>query len=93
LRSERQWAGSKHAYAIGDGVFWATASTAGTWTFIGHPRGDRTGRVLVLASSPEIGFEIEADQCSPAGWSDPQRGREYRQRCFRSNPRGLKGNP
>ena len=55
-------------YSIGDDVFWATASAAGEWTFVGHPRGDNAGKVLVLASSPEIGFEIDADQCSPAGW-------------------------
>ena len=46
-----------------------------TGSDIGYPRGDKPGKVLVLASSPEICFEIEADQCSPAGWSDPQRGR------------------
>lgn len=80
-------------YQIGDGVFWATASTAGGWTFIGHPRGDKAGKVLVLASSPEIGFEIEADQCSPAGWHDGDRGRFYRLRYFRNHPRGLEGNP
>ena len=86
-------ASSKHDYTVGDGVIWATPSTAGEWTFIGHPCGDRAGKMLVLASSPEIGFEIEADQCSPAGWSDPQRGREYRQRYFRNHSRGLEGNP
>jgi hypothetical protein len=33
--------------------------------FIGYPRGDKTGKVVGLASRPEIGFEIAADQCSP----------------------------
>lgn len=37
--------------------------------------------------------EIEADQCSPAGWSDPQRSQTYRLRYFRNHPRGLEGNP
>jgi hypothetical protein len=81
------------SYSVGDGVFWATATTAGEWTFIGHPRGDKAGKVLVLARAAEVGFEVDADECSPAGWNDPQRGREYRQRYFRNHPRGLEGNP
>jgi hypothetical protein len=30
-------------------VFWGTPTTAGEYTFIGHPRGDKAGKVLVLA--------------------------------------------
>lgn len=40
------------AYAIGDGVFWATASTAGEWTFIGHPRGEIRGQGLGSGVQP-----------------------------------------
>ena len=49
---------SKHDYNIGDIVLWATASTAGEYTSIGHPKGDNDGSVLVLAHSAEIGFEV-----------------------------------
>src|SRR5687767_1426024 len=80
-------------YAIGDVVFWGTPTTAGEYTFIGHPKGDKAGRVLVLAHSAEIGFEVDADECRPTGSSNPQRGREYRQRYFRNHPGGLEGNP
>jgi hypothetical protein len=80
-------------YQVGDTVFWATASTAGEFCFIGHPRDDKAGKVLVLADSAEIKMEIDADECAPTGRSNPQRGREYRQRYFRTHPRGLDGNP
>ena len=50
------------------------------------------GNVLVLALGAEVGFEVDADECSPTGLSNPQRGREYRQRYFR-HPRGLEGIP
>jgi len=49
--------------------------------------------MLVLVHSGEISVEIDADECSPTGSSDPQRGREYRQRYFRNHPGGLEGNP
>jgi hypothetical protein len=39
------------SYAIGDLVFWGTPTTAGEYTFIDHPRGDKAGKVLVLAHS------------------------------------------
>jgi len=86
-------AASDHDYSVGDVVFCVTPTTAGEYTFIGHPRGDRVGKVLVLAHSGEIGLEVDADECSPTGLSNPQRGREYRQRCFRNHPPGLEGNP
>jgi hypothetical protein len=68
-------------------------TVAGEYTFIGHPGGDKDGKVLVLAHSGEIGVEIDADECSPTGRSNPQRGREYRQRYFRNRHGGLEGNP
>jgi hypothetical protein len=80
-------------YNVGDVVFWGTPTTAGEYTFIGHPKGDKGGKVLMLAHSAEVGFEVDADECNPTGRSDPQRGHEYRQRYFRSHPRGLEGNP
>jgi len=60
--------------------------------FIGYPKRDHTGQILVLAWSDEIGMEIDAD-CSPTDRSNRQRGREYRLRYFRNHPRGLEGNP
>jgi hypothetical protein len=83
----------KATYQIGDTVFWGTPTTAGEYCFIGHPRGDKAGKVLVLAMAAEIGFEVDADECAPTGNSNPQRGREYRLRYFRNHPRGLEGNP
>jgi hypothetical protein len=80
-------------YSVGDVVFWGTPTTAGEYSFIGHPKGAKDGKVLVLAHSGEIGVKIDADECSPTGRSDPQRGREYRQRYFRNHPRGLESNP
>jgi hypothetical protein len=68
-------------------------SCSGAHTFIGHPKGDHAGKVLVLAHSGEVGVEIDADECSPSGRGNPQRGRAYRQRYFRNHPRGLEGNP
>ena len=81
------------AYSVGDVVFWGTPTTAGEYTFIGHPKGDTAGKVRVLAHSGEVGPEIDADECTPTGLSNQQRGREYRQRYFRNHPRGLEGNP
>jgi hypothetical protein len=63
-----------HDYAIGDVVFWGTPTTAGEYTFIGHSKGDKAGKVLVLAMAAEVGFEVDADECAPTGISNPQRG-------------------
>ena len=63
------------------------------YTFIGSSKGDQHGKVLVLAHSGEIGVEVDTDECSPTGHSNPQRGREYRQRYFRNHPGELEGNP
>jgi hypothetical protein len=72
----------------------ASAGTvAGEGTFIGHPKADKAGKVLVLAWATEMGVELDADECSPTGRSSPQCGREYRQRYFRNHPGGLEGNP
>ena len=43
-------ASSKHDYSVGDVVSWGTPTTAGEYTFIGHPKGDKDGNVLVLAT-------------------------------------------
>ena len=51
-------ASSKTDYSVGDVVFCGTPTTAGEYTFIGHPKGDKDGSVLVLAHSAEIGFEV-----------------------------------
>jgi len=83
---------AKHDYSVGDKVFWGTPTTAGEYTFIEHPKGDHVGKVLILAHSAEIGFEVDADECSPTGISNPQRGQEYRQR-YAATIRGLEGNP
>src|SRR5688572_28471283 len=83
---------AKHDYNIADVVFWGTPTTAGEYTFIDHPKGDKPGKVLVLAHSAEIGFEVDADECRPTGSSISQRGREYRMRYFRNHPGGLEGN-
>lgn len=80
-------------YGVGDVVFWGTPTTAGEYTFIGHPKGDHAGKVLVLALGTVIGFEVDADECSPTGISNPQRAREYLLRYFRNHPGGLIGNP
>jgi hypothetical protein len=37
-------------YSVGDTVFWG-APTTGEYTFIGHPRGDKRGKVLVLTAN------------------------------------------
>jgi hypothetical protein len=57
--------GVPHSYKIGDVVFWATASGAGEYTFIGHPKSDKAGKVLVLALGAEIGFGVDAHECAP----------------------------
>jgi len=85
-------ASAKTDYNIADVVFWGTPTTAGEYSFIGHPKGDKAGKVLVLALSGQW-FEVDADECSPTGRSNPQRGREHRLRYFRNHPRGLEGNP
>lgn len=50
---------SELAYSIGNGVFWASPSTAGEWTFIGHPRDDKAGKVLVMSA------HHRADEATP----------------------------
>jgi hypothetical protein len=59
----------KATYQIGDVVFWGTPTTAGEYTFIRLPKSDRADKVLVLALAAEVGFEIDADECSPTGRS------------------------
>jgi hypothetical protein len=62
---------SAASYNVGDVVFWGTPTTAGEYTFIGNPKGDHAGKVLILAFSGEIGFEVDADECSPTGRTTP----------------------
>lgn len=83
----------KTTYSVGDIVFWATPGVAGELTFIGHPRGDKSGKMLVLANSAMVGEEFDADECSPTSSSNPQRGEEYRQRYFWNHPGSLEGKP
>ena len=56
----------KHDYSVGDIVFWATASAAGEYTVIGHPKGQPD--VLVFAA----GREADAEDCQPTGRRDPE---------------------
>lgn len=92
-RSGQRAGSSKSDYNIGDVVFWGTPTNAGEFTFIGHPKGDTECKILVLAMAAEVGFEVDADECAPTRRSNPQLGREYRQRCFRNHPGALSGNP
>ena len=59
---------SATSYSVGDVVFWGTPTTAGEY-IIGHPKGDKAGKIVVLANSGEVGQEVEADECSPTGRS------------------------
>jgi hypothetical protein len=54
-------------YRIGDIVFWATASAAGEYTVISHPKGKP--HVLVF----EGGGEVDAELCQPTGRQAPVR--------------------
>ena len=64
------------SYSVGDVVSWSTDGVAGEFTFIGHPKADKAGKILVLAMAAEVGFEADVDECSPTGLNNPQRGRE-----------------
>ncbi len=48
------------AFKVGDIVFWATASAAGEYTVIGHPKWE-SPRVLVF----EGGGEVDAEDLPP----------------------------
>jgi hypothetical protein len=63
---------SATSYSVGDLVFWGTPTTAGEFTFIGHPKGDKDGKVLVLALSGKIGFDVDADENAYPGVPGPQ---------------------
>jgi hypothetical protein len=60
---------AKTDYSIGDVVFWGTPTTAGEYTFIGHPKGDTAGKVLVLAHSGEVG-QVLARFCRACSIND-----------------------
>jgi hypothetical protein len=78
-------AGSKHDCQVGDIVFWATASAAGEYTVIGHPRGQPN--VMVFAG----GGEVDTEDCRPTGRSAPQHARQYRMRYLKEHPGALEG--
>jgi hypothetical protein len=74
-------------YGVGDIVFWATPTTAGEYTVIGHPKGKP--HVLVF----EGGGEVDAELCQPTGRRAPGRARKYRVRYIQEFPGKLEGNP
>jgi hypothetical protein len=78
------------SYKIGDSVFWVLRSTSGDGYFIGHRKtgGDK---ILILATSAEVGVEIDAENCRPTGRAYPDTGREYRLRYARNFPGKLLG--
>ncbi len=63
--------GASHRYTVGDIVFWATASAAGEYAVIGHPKGKP--HVLVF----ENGGEVDAELCQLTGRRDPEGVRKY----------------
>jgi hypothetical protein len=73
-------------FKVGDIVFWVTASAAGEYTVIGHPKGQR--HVLVFAG----GGEVDAEDCRPTGRRDPEGARKYRVRYLQEFPGMLEGN-
>jgi hypothetical protein len=75
------------AFKVGDIVFWATPTTAGEYTIIGHPKDQP--HVLVFAG----GGEVDADLCQPTGRRDPEGARKYRMRYINQFPGKLEGQP
>jgi len=64
-------------------------TTAGEYTFIGHPKDRQAGKVLMLALAAEVGFEVDADECSLDRSKEPASGkRGPAARCpdYRSTP-------
>jgi hypothetical protein len=55
------------AYNVGDIVFWRIDSTAGEGVFIGEPRNDKHGKILILAGPTELGLEFDAGPVAPRG--------------------------
>jgi hypothetical protein len=76
----------KTGYKVGDIVFWATASAAGEYTVIGHPKGKPA--VLVF----EGGGEVDAELRQPTGRRAPERARKYRSRYLQEFPGKLEDN-
>jgi hypothetical protein len=88
---------SEAKYQIGDIVQWALSRwafgrTATESFFIGYLRADTMNRVLILATAAEVGFEIDAEHCSPTGRNDPSQGKHYRDRYARQRPGRLRSN-
>jgi hypothetical protein len=81
------------SYHVGDLVFWILGTASGEAVFIGHPKTDKSRRVLILATDAEIGFKIDAEDCRRTGLSYPNSGRDYRQRYAKNHPGELVGNP
>jgi hypothetical protein len=73
------------AYKVGDIVFWATASAAGEYTVIGHPKGKP--QVLIF----EGGGEVDADLCQRTGQRAPVRAQKFRRRYLEEFPGKLEG--
>jgi hypothetical protein len=71
---------AKNDYSVGDFIFWATASAAGEYTVIGHPKGKP--HVLVF----EGGGEVDAELCQPTGRRAPVRAQKYRRRYLEEFP-------
>jgi hypothetical protein len=74
------------SYRVGDILRWAFGTFVGEAYFIGNLARDAEGRFVVLATSAEVGIEIEARDCNTTGRSSPSHGSLYRQRYARQRP-------
>jgi len=48
-------------------AFWILGLASGEAVFVGDPKMGKSGKVLILATDPEIGFEIDAEDCRRTG--------------------------
>jgi hypothetical protein len=80
-------------YQVGDEVLWVLGNITGAALFIGYPKDDKAGKVLIIASAANVGTEIDAHVCHPTGQSYPALGAEFRQRFAQEYPGRLLGNP
>jgi hypothetical protein len=58
-------------YTVGDLVFWGMPTTAEEYT---SSEGRHRRQAFELAYSGDVAFEVDGDECSPTGLSNPQRG-------------------